>query len=122
MENKMLTYDLAKKLKDAGFPFRRIKGGESYGSNAPQAEDKKGDLYGYLDFNPEGKTEIGEQHFFVPSLSELIEACGKGLLQLVRNSSGWTAYPTDLSKTLAQSASTPDQAVALLWFALNKKS
>jgi len=51
-----MTYEFAKKLKEAGFPFVRINRGDMFDRN------------GYFDFNPEGKEEIGVQYFYIPNL------------------------------------------------------
>lgn len=59
-----MNYTLAKELKDAGYPLRRIEAGMCVGP------------WPVLDMNPSGSEEIGAQHFYAPTLEELIDACG----------------------------------------------
>lgn len=55
----------------------------------------------------------------IPSLEELVEACGKDLGNLNQGSGeGW--YCADRSETVSFHGSTPTEAVAHLWLALNK--
>ncbi len=56
--------------------------------------------------------------FFYPSLSELIEACGDGFFSLFRYKNCYEANG-DLGKE--GRGITPEEAVARLWIALNKK-
>lgn len=89
-----MKYELAKELKDAGFPLAR---------------------YGY---DPEGAV-AGQ---IVPTLSELIEACGEDFLKLTKDVTGWLAYGEDEPlEPLETVGPTPEEAVARLWLALNKK-
>ena len=115
-----MNYELAKELKEAGFPFIRIEGGMGVGRQ------------GYFDFNPEGDEKIGAQHFYTPTLSELIEACGVDFDSLHHNSDGkWQALAEVLvgePKTTIEDeevaeglGSTPEEAVARLWLSLIKK-
>ena len=55
-----------------------------------------------------------------PTLSELIKACGKGLWSLVNAGEDWIAKNDKLK--LAFAGKTPEEAVARLWLALNKKT
>ena len=86
-----MTYELVKQLKEAGFYLQENKG------------------------TP-----------YPPTLSELIEACGEGYFNLNSTKSGkgydnhWAAYfgENPEAKGLGK---TPEEAVAKLWLALNKK-
>lgn len=101
-----MNYELAKKLKDAGFPHNWAKDFESLLPNHP--EDCK----------------------CLPTLSELIEACG-GILLWGCESHGYYASkqfcPTE-NKTIESiieadaEGKTPEEAVANLWLELNPKS
>lgn len=84
----MLTYQDCKELKDGGFP------------HLSDIEDKylKGDN--------------------MPTLSELIEACGEVHLWGPNQGKGWYA---DGGANTKQHDSTPEEAVKNLWIALNKK-
>ncbi len=109
-----MNYELANKLKDAGFPQR-----ESYVTSSFTKEDaikiSKSIQSG------EGVIVPFDNPFF-PTLSELIEACELscdigGFRTLVRNFwSGWTARGGGISKK----GPTPEEAVANLWLALNE--
>ena len=103
-----MQYELAKKLKDAGFP------------NA----DKRCSYCIEID---QPKCNVCEDRTI--GLSELIEACGEQKsLGLERNYGGmWTAYKdtqlwndVDGYKYQAR-GTTPEEAVAKLWLDLNKK-
>lgn len=102
-----MNYELAKKLKDAGFPQKSRIGSILTKNDAPpQTED---------------------DYAYPPTLSELIEACGDdfGFLQAAnvpnihkRIIGGWAAgaYGTDEPISVYE---TPEEAVANLWLALN---
>jgi len=104
-----MSYALAKELKDAGFPQKYVRGQMKYDPNVEADED------GIL---PEETEEV-----FHPTLSELIEACGDGFVLLVRHKTdewyarskaqGWDDFESD--------GKTPEEAVANLYLALNKK-
>jgi len=91
-----MNYELAKKLKDAGFPQ-------------------------VIDFRSGQFYEEGED-VANPSLSELIEACDKlnGFGQLGRANGGWNVWQLGVRYPKAFSE-TPEEAVASLWLELNKK-
>ena len=106
-----MNYELAKQLKDAGFPQ-----GEPYNN------------YLYCDEH-EDLEHTEECSAYIPTLEELIEACGDdfGEVGLAghcedrgkwRASQGWDGcggYDNDVY------ADTPTEAVANLWLSLNKK-
>jgi hypothetical protein len=103
-----MTYELAKQLKDAGFPQGVEEGAYFIYNDGKRLEGA---------FKTERSAEISK----VPTLSELIEACGFNFLSLNRSANGeWRAY----SNTEASAAvnnikrvfgSTPEEAVARLW-------
>lgn len=99
----MISYELAKELKDAGFP-QELGNADLVVSDGGEVVDPK-------------------SISFLPTLSELIEACGEkfGRLEALHNQNRWLAsapwvtpggYDTD--------GVTPEEAVARLWLALNK--
>jgi len=118
---KIMNYELAKKLKDAGFP-------QTF-SYRPRMCDEV-----YFDGGVIGLRQEGKEYIYIPTLSELIEACGDGFGYLVRFPDGtkwrveknrkWEAigYPKsyDCNKTSFYKK-TPEEAVANLWLELNKK-
>lgn len=94
-----MNYELAKELRDAGFPMK------------PKVVWR----------NPIEVTVLnGDQDFELPTLEELIEACGGkfGALMVGPGLGLWTARGNGVEIH----APTPTEAVAKLWLALNKKS
>jgi len=88
-----MTYELAKQLKDAAFPQQG--NGSTFGS----------------------PNEV----VYLPTLSELIEACGDQFYCVEKNLKEaplWTATGWDDDFGVGQ---TPEEAVAKLWLALNQK-
>lgn len=110
----MITYALALKLKNLGFP----QGGNIFTSR----------------LCPHGSPESGGhkceyESVKDPNLSELIKACGEHLSHIKRLPNGvWFAvshcgcsrHQID-GNNLEEVGSTPEEAVANLWLALNKK-
>lgn len=104
-----LTYELAEELKDAGFPQE---------GNGEYVEDVG-------NYDEMGMTVVT----YAPTLTELIAACGEKLryLQRVENG-GWVAGTYDshesgvgLPDSNVWKGDTPEEAVARLYLALNKK-
>lgn len=101
-DKNMISYELAKKLKDAGFPQ---KGRDDYCRSTGSD---------------------GEDFVYTPTLSELIKACMKeGHHFNMGGCSFWWAIrrgegnqKTDVP---VQTGQTPEEAVANLYLALNKK-
>ena len=104
MKRPSMNYELIKKLKDAGFP---------------------------VETRPADNTDVSNgTHYFIPTLSELIEACGEGLDSMFRIGElsqhgkkifdkGWYARNGDDS--IDGTGATPEEAVANLWLALKDK-
>jgi len=103
-----MQYELAKKLKDAGFP---------------QADPNRALNVGTFQYV--GDNSDKETLCYIPTLSELIEACGHYFYQLTKEDDGsWTCasingYPK--SGFGVTNSPTLEEAVAKLWLALNKK-
>lgn len=94
----MITYELAKKLKDAGFPQKLNKG---IGISSKI-------------FNEFG-TKVYSEEVYFPTFSELIEECGDKFNTLFKSEDGlWSAgvfgYPNSYGKGL-----TPEEALANLY-------
>lgn len=98
-----MNYAFAKELEKLNFPYRN-----------------------------EPRVAVGENGFngevaYIPSLSELVEACGEnvGVYHLLGNT--WIAgivnleTPEGMFFDKEQRGTTPEEAVARLWLALNKK-
>jgi hypothetical protein len=123
-----IPYELAVELKEAGFPQE----GDFWWS-----KDEHGragwDIY-YRDESLGAEEWFSldkNEHILAPSLSELIEACG-GKKIILWEENGWyaTMYGEEeyvsgkcIDDTFydAQEGPTPEEAVARLWLALNKK-
>lgn len=122
-----MTYELAKELKDAGFPQPDASYQGTYKYFPVGFTDRE-----FLDFTDEQKKSMS---FYIPTLSELIEACGNIFLWKFEkewcagyhdpedNRGEWDNCYIDLSfvKGKIGYGSTPEEAVARLWLALNKK-
>jgi hypothetical protein len=66
--------------------------------------------------------EPNDHNAYVPTLSELIEACEERFWKLTKrlNATGWVAIAKAPNGGNAN-GSSPEEAVARLWLALNKK-
>ena len=126
-----MNYELAKKLKDAGWP-QSIEG-----MKCVWGIDPDGKIAGV---NGEKGAMMSDGFLRLPNLSELIEACGNGIFNLLRQSQfhqqetgfKWKATFADVSKMEGLSVSeaerimvdglgsTPEEAVVNLWLLLNK--
>lgn len=97
-----MTYELAEKLKDAGF-----------GNIRHPMEAHRGFFNG-----KDGLPEVT-----IPTLSELVEACGNRFLATDKTNEGWKAAGVDFEKkeVVVFTASTLEEAVANLWLKLNNK-
>jgi hypothetical protein len=117
-----VDYKLAKELKDAGFP---------QGPKETKVRLEAMRAPGFF-LSAGDKSAIHNKNLcYVPTLSELIEACGKATFTLHYSDilEAWEAM-TFLSATIRDDKYThmkkdkgasPEEAVARLWLALNKK-
>lgn len=112
-----MNYELAKKLKDAGYKLK-VK--------MYRAVKKDNTLMTMGDIT--GNEKEGEDYIFFPEVHELIEECGDKFEYLNRvNGGSWVAGTKDSPReeTLGDSnyvsGKTPEEAVANLWLELNKK-
>jgi len=149
-----MNYELAKKLKDAGFDqqeqlveselggtnFTPISGGYhlTYDGVNPEIDKPRYTKYFSLEYlnSEEGKNLT----VYIPTLSELIEACGDGFQFLSVDNFvgkniltgsrgeiiGWKAGNKALTlideeEGIVTKGLTPEESVAKLWLALNKK-
>jgi hypothetical protein len=92
-----MIYELALKLREAGFP---------QGGNGTWA------------FPPDAIVVRRSERVYVPSLAELVEACGDENFKLWHDIGGWHAEKIDHGDT--QYYASPEEAVARLWLALQK--
>lgn len=102
----MITYELAKKLKEAGLPQR-----SDYGYRG----------YKIISYHRDGRDE---DDVSIPTLSELIEACEGKFHCLASENGTYAAFSHFEDESFAQSSPSypsPEEAVANLWLALNEK-
>ena len=101
-----MTYEICKQLKDAGFP-----------QGIPDCYTFEGDWI------PE------EERRYVPTLSELIEACGNefgslsrwgGFRKFTPLSDEWVCWKVNGDGYDSCGGKTPEEAVVKLWLELNK--
>lgn len=137
-----MNYELAKELKDAGFPQKaewhvdvNAWGGSWY---YVQPQDS---CPGITFLSPDdlikvAQGEIQPELYKLPTLSELITACGEDMVKLEHlfkgdedeSSNWWMAESNTLGLSkgfqdiIFGKGSTPEEAVARLWLALNKSS
>ena len=102
-----MNYELAKELKDAGFPQKH-----------PYWDSE-------VEFCPDciEDADTGDASH-CPSLSKLIEACGQDFRDLTLHSDGrWISKggKKAFGKWRLVNGRTPEEAVARLWLALQKK-
>ena len=130
-----MNYDLAKNLKDAGFP-QVVKDGTKKTLQNKLCEEHKVNLHKdvdmaeYIELIPKLGGCPKCDFVYYPTLSELIEACGDDFGSLIGNKDCWTAGTTSCmdcetysgEKNLFKTGSTPDISVANLWLELHKNS
>ena len=113
-----MNYELAKELKDAGFP--QEQGAKKYRGY----QDRKEVILWLKDIRPdinEKGEPTGIEWIVIPTLSELIEACGEGFKKLERlGKNQWRVWGIKNS-VLFIDHKTPLITVAKLWLELNKK-
>ncbi len=130
----MITYELAKELKDAGFPqgdsFENVI---AHGTAMAYLRESKpsDELLEKYEKSLRDLKEMYEddnEWVYQPTLSELIEACGDKFGGISRAKhpikiGQWAAYViTAIEFNDMVGGSTPEEAVANLWLQLNKKS
>ena len=106
-----MLQELAKELNGAGFP------------NIQDVQHRQGREF----LTPDGRVSVyslGEEapteSWFLPTLSELITACGEKFFSLILDCGKWRCTASGYGG-YDDLYSTPSEAVARLWLALNKK-
>lgn len=117
-----MNYELAKKLKDAGYP--QLGYCHSHWlcpDNCLYEQQKNGS--DYFGINTARDFDINN-YAYSPTLSELIEACGEDFGNLCRDKKKFKSYPPQPIQhefSNLEWVDTPEEAVANLWLALNEK-
>lgn len=123
-----MEYKLAKELKDAGFSFMTTTDDNKLYLAIFTTKD-------IVDFHGRQLVKFDDEWFYVPTLSELIEACGErndderlgtGEFTLWSEEGVWEAGYKRISNDETYlhpeaQGKTPEEAVAKLWLELNKK-
>ena len=109
--NFCMLKELALELNSAGFP------------NIQDVQHRQGREF----LTPDGRVSVyslGEaaptEDWFLPTLSELIAACGEKFFSLILDGGRWRCTAAGY-EGYDDLYSTPSEAVARLWLALNKK-
>jgi hypothetical protein len=129
-----MTYELAKQLKDAGFP-QKWKNGKGK-IDCPCRNRGKGNIMTQSELDGSCGKDF---EVYKPTLSELIEVCGKETLVLWMHNKKWFAglrtimtFKNSKGIVLTDThtlvidyedykiGETPEEAVAKLWLELNK--
>lgn len=116
-----MNYELAKELKDAGFPIRKSR----------ELELPEGSVVYERTFVYEPQNGVAidfPESLLVPTLEELIEACGDYFGQLIKiiDGPGWNVQSrwfteNSVRESRYATGKTPEEAVARLWLALHAK-
>ena len=102
----MITYELAKQLKEAGFPFL---------TEVIEQVGKSCIYCGYPFLEIDGKL------YLEPNLNILIEACGDAFIGLDKGDNSWSAAGSNEKTLTEETGQSPEEAVARLWLKLNEK-
>lgn len=110
----MISYETVVKLKEAGFPQKEATTGDFCSHYAVTLTGPK-----YCHW----KESTNIDDMYVPTLSELIEACGRQKIILIGivGSTKWRATAGALDTMIEVFGPSPEEAVAELWLVLNKK-
>ncbi len=110
-----MNYELAKKLKDTGFPQKQGR---------MLIDPRKPIIHNNEIIGTESVEMWANRNAIAPTLFELIEACGYGFRSLSFHSDGrWLVKggKAAFGKWKLFNGKTAEEAVANLWLALNKK-
>lgn len=102
-----MTYELAKQLKDTGFP---------------QGTSSSDIHYTYIDKNNNPCSALVTDSAYIPTLSELIEACGDELCDLTRTDFGWMTNCENVGNSFQEEGKSLIEAVAKFWLKVNEKA
>jgi hypothetical protein len=119
-----MNYELCKLLKDAGFPQETKAIGDEYFQQ--MGHPRMGIPHQWAVFTVIDPTinhpSLEKTMVKIPTLSELIEKCVEEIWTLRQDGKGrWVAKTHGLQEQYVPYSPTPEEAVARLWLALNKK-
>ncbi len=106
-----MTYETLKRLKDSGFPLQQV----AVEAGREVALERPAVVFS-------GATSVAEAGiYYVPSLSDLVEACGQRLQSMSRVPEGWECSQAPRGrgegKTARTRGATLFDALAELWLA-----
>lgn len=121
----MINYELAKELQDAGYP-------QPFDKTTYRKHGSRAYKFGIKGLkiipSPTAKQYnqmmlVGLDVVYIPSLEELIKECGDCGFALIIGKKDWEAYSyyAEDDYQFKEVGSTPEEAVAKLWLALNNK-
>jgi hypothetical protein len=118
-----MTRELARELKNAGFPVGAYRVGHVFYPPAQGGEWSENSRRHGVTITPydldEHMHDIRDG-YYCPDIADLIEACGERFARLWVSTSIWTAEseaPAQLTR-----GNSAEEAMAKLWLALNKSS
>ncbi len=111
----MITYELAEKLKEAGFIQRQWRFAFHYLPHSMR--NTSGEV---MVMQWEDAAKINQTTVYIPDLLELIEACGNGFDKIERATEKWYVYGNKSGFQIECEGTTIEDAVAALWLQLNK--
>lgn len=114
-EENSMSYELARGLLDSGFPLIPWWTALPDEDEHEVREIEGGRAYVLVD---------GTKGYLLPTLSELIEACGEQFFRLSHsdNTDGTSWDCESWNAGEIETGQSPEEAVARLWLALNEKS
>lgn len=121
-----MTYELAKQLKDAGFPSPEEPTIGDYSSwTLQKTHGAAFSSNGQYELRLFPGTTYARELIYIPTLSELIEACGESIDGITKvwkgvRLEGWGAVYVKMFDSFHSviEGITPEEAVAKLWLAL----
>jgi hypothetical protein len=121
-----MTYEIAKQLKDAGFPQKlheRIAWYTAKGYEIVIGDEMVGEVLSDARVSVVKSPTDGRDDVYVPTLSELIEVCGNKIYRMERQGDGqWAVLENPCINLPKRQYIFPelDVAVAHLWLALKQ--
>lgn len=117
----MLDYNTCRRLKDAGFSQLTKEDFDYYSYKFIEWFDDDEIYFSSMECNVKDASEKNIQDSIkIPTLSELIEACGNDFSNLTNTGANWWEVNVGYPHSCCGGA-TPEEAVCNLWFLLNKK-
>jgi len=116
-----MTRDLARQLKNAGFPIGAYRAGHVFYPPGQGGEWSERSRHHGVTITPndlDAHIQDIRDGYYCPDVADLIDACGERFARLWVSTSTWTAESKDPPHSaLGDSA---EDAMAKLWLALNK--